>query len=35
MIEIVKPKIELVDLSEDGSYGKFIVEPLKEVLEPH
>ncbi|NLI61324.1 MAG: DNA-directed RNA polymerase subunit alpha [Clostridiales bacterium] len=29
MIEIEKPKIELVDLSEDGSYGKFIVEPLE------
>lgn len=29
MIEIEKPKIELVELEEDGSYGKFIVEPLE------
>ncbi len=29
MIEIEKPKIETVDLSEDGSYGKFVVEPLE------
>jgi DNA-directed RNA polymerase subunit alpha len=29
MIEIEKPKIETVNLSEDGTYGKFIVEPLE------
>lgn len=29
MIEIEKPKIELVELEEDGSYGKFVVEPLE------
>ena len=29
MIEIEKPKIETVELSEDGSYGKFVVEPLE------
>ncbi|MFA9556507.1 DNA-directed RNA polymerase subunit alpha [Evansella sp. AB-rgal1] len=29
MIEIEKPKIEAVELSEDASYGKFVVEPLE------
>ena len=29
MIEIEKPKIETVNLSEDGTYGIFIVEPLE------
>lgn len=29
MLEIEKPKIECVELKEDGSYGKFIVEPLE------
>ena len=29
MIEIEKPKIETVALSEDGTYGKFVVEPLE------
>lgn len=29
MIEIEKPKIEFIDLSEDGTYGKFVVEPLE------
>lgn len=29
MIEIQKPKIECVELSEDGTYGKFTVEPLE------
>jgi DNA-directed RNA polymerase subunit alpha len=29
MIEIEKPKIECVETSEDGSYGKFIIEPLE------
>ena len=29
MIEIEKPKIETVQISEDGKYGKFIVEPLE------
>jgi len=29
LIEIEKPKIECVEKSEDGSYGKFVVEPLE------
>jgi len=29
MIEIEKPKIECVESSEDGSYGKFVIEPLE------
>lgn len=29
MIEIEKPKIECVEMSEDNSYGKFVVEPLE------
>lgn len=29
MIEIEKPKIEMVDTEEDRSYGKFVVEPLE------
>ncbi|MBR0341122.1 MAG: DNA-directed RNA polymerase subunit alpha [Oscillospiraceae bacterium] len=29
MIEIEKPRIETVDVSEDGSYSTFIVEPLE------
>jgi DNA-directed RNA polymerase subunit alpha len=29
MIEIEKPRIEILELSEDNSYGKFIVEPLE------
>jgi DNA-directed RNA polymerase subunit alpha len=29
MLEIEKPKIECVELSEDGTYGKFVVEPLE------
>ncbi|WP_128896407.1 DNA-directed RNA polymerase subunit alpha [Longirhabdus pacifica] len=29
MIEIEKPKIETVDTNEEGSYGKFVVEPLE------
>ena len=29
MLEIEKPKIECVELKEDGTYGKFIVEPLE------
>ena len=29
MIEIEKPRIECLDLVEDGSYGKFIIEPLE------
>src|SRR5512137_2834593 len=29
MIEIKKPMIECVEKSEDGSYGKFVVEPLE------
>lgn len=29
MIEIEKPKIEIAEMSEDNTYGKFIVEPLE------
>lgn len=29
MIEIEKPKIECIDSDENGSYGKFIIEPLE------
>lgn len=29
MIEIEKPRIEALDLAADGSYGKFVVEPLE------
>ena len=27
MVEIEKPRIECIDSPEDGSYGKYIVEP--------
>ncbi|WP_026883258.1 DNA-directed RNA polymerase subunit alpha [Clostridium akagii] len=29
MLEIEKPKIECVESTEDGSYGKFVIEPLE------
>ena len=29
MIEIEKPRIEVVDLTDDGTYGKFTVDPLE------
>lgn len=29
MLEIEKPKIECVELSDDNTYGKFVVEPLE------
>ncbi|MFO7315661.1 MAG: DNA-directed RNA polymerase subunit alpha [Bacilli bacterium] len=29
MIEIEKPKIETVEISEDSTYGKFVIEPLE------
>ena len=29
MLEIEKPKIECVEASENGSYGKFVIEPLE------
>ncbi len=29
MIEIEKPKIEALDIAADGTYGKFVVEPLE------
>ncbi|HHW91842.1 MAG TPA: DNA-directed RNA polymerase subunit alpha [Firmicutes bacterium] len=29
MIEIEKPKIEVVELAEDNTYGKFVIEPLE------
>ena len=29
MIEIEKPKVDIIELSEDYRYGKFVVEPLE------
>ena len=29
MIEFEKPRIEALDLAPDGSYGKFVIEPLE------
>ena len=29
MLEFEKPRIEVMDISEDGTYGKFVVEPLE------
>ncbi|MCY6483469.1 DNA-directed RNA polymerase subunit alpha [Clostridium aestuarii] len=29
MLEIEKPKIECIEASEDGTYGKFVIEPLE------
>jgi len=29
MLEIEKPKIEIVEMSDDSTYGKFVVEPLE------
>ncbi len=29
MVEIEKPKIEIVEISEDSRYGKFVCEPLE------
>ena len=29
MLEMEKPRISVEDLSEDGTYGKFVVEPLE------
>ena len=29
MIEIEKPSISVAKMSEDGKYGKFVVEPLE------
>jgi DNA-directed RNA polymerase subunit alpha len=29
MIEIEKPRIETLEIAEDGSYGKFVMEPLE------
>lgn len=29
MLEIEKPKIECIEITENGSYGKFVVEPLE------
>lgn len=29
MLEIEKPKVECVEKSEDGTYGKFVIEPLE------
>ncbi|HHO81425.1 MAG TPA: DNA-directed RNA polymerase subunit alpha, partial [Bacillaceae bacterium] len=29
MIEMEKPRVEVAEISPDGSYGKFVVEPLE------
>ena len=29
MIEIERPRIDIIEMSEDGTYGKFVVEPLE------
>jgi len=29
MIEMEKPKIETIEISDDSKYGKFVVEPLE------
>ena len=29
MLEIEKPRIETLELSSDGKYGKFVMEPLE------
>ena len=29
MLEIEKPKVECIQSNEDGTYGKFVVEPLE------
>ncbi|MFE6241633.1 hypothetical protein ACFVPF_20770, partial [Bacillus velezensis] len=29
MIEIEKPKIETVEISDDSKYGKFVIDPLE------
>ena len=34
MIEIERPKIEIAEISENGTYGKFVVEPLERGLAP-
>ena len=28
MLEIEKPRIQVIETSEDGNYGKIVVEPL-------
>ena len=34
MIEIERPKIEIAEISENGTYGKFVVEPLERASAP-
>ena len=29
MLEFEKPRIDVIEISEDGKYGKFVVEPLE------
>lgn len=29
MIEIERPKIEIAEILENGTYGKFVIEPLE------
>ena len=33
MLEIEKPTIESVEISDDGKYGRFVVEPLEQHLD--
>ncbi len=35
MFDFEKPKIEIAEISEDKKYGRFVVEPLKEVMVQH
>ena len=35
MFDFEKPKIEIAEISEDKTYGKFVVEPLKEDMVLH
>jgi DNA-directed RNA polymerase subunit alpha len=35
MIEIEKPNIECVAMSDDNTYGKFVVEPLEKDTGQH
>jgi len=35
MIEIKKPVIECLELNEERSYGKFVIEPLERAMASH
>ena len=34
MIEIEKPRLDTEHISEDGSFGRFVVSPLERVMVP-